>query len=82
MSSAICFNSYQSKILSSGNGLTLYHTILTFTTLKQKAFENIVVGKAENSGNQHFLFFPQCFISSHMKFDFLSHVYFVVCKCL
>ena len=27
MSSAICFNLNQSKILSSGNSLTLYHTI-------------------------------------------------------
>ena len=30
------------------------------TTLKQRAFENIV-GKEENAGNQHFLLFPQCF---------------------
>ena len=32
------------------------------TTLKKKAFEYIV-GKEENAGNQHFLVFPQCFLS-------------------
>ena len=31
------------------------------TTLKMKAFENIV-GKGENAGNQHFPLFPQCFL--------------------
>ena len=30
------------------------------TTLEKKAFENIV-GKGENAGNQHFLFFPAMF---------------------
>ena len=29
--------------------------------LGQKAFENIV-GKGENAGNQHFIFFPQSFL--------------------
>ena len=38
--STICFNSDQSKIFSSGNGLT---------TLRWKAFENIVE-KGENAG--------------------------------
>ena len=31
------------------------------TILTKKAFENIV-GKGENSGNQHFLLYPQCFL--------------------
>ena len=31
-------------------------------TLRKKPFENIV-GKGENAGNQHFLLFPQCFLS-------------------
>ena len=31
------------------------------TSLKKKAFENIV-GKEENAGNKHFLLFPQCFL--------------------
>ena len=26
------------------------------------------MGKGENAGNQHFLFFPQCFQSSHEQF--------------
>ena len=30
-------------------------------TLKKKAYENMV-GKGENTGNQHFLLFPQCFL--------------------
>ena len=32
------------------------------TTLQKMPFENIV-GKEENAGNQHFLLFPQCFLS-------------------
>ena len=32
------------------------------TTLRKKPFENIV-GKGENAGNQHFLLFPQSFLS-------------------
>ena len=45
------------------NALTLNHTIPTFNDLeKKKVFENIV-GKGENAGYQHFLFFPQCFLS-------------------
>ena len=30
-------------------------------SLNEKSFEKIV-GKGENAGNQHFLFFPQCFL--------------------
>ena len=54
MPSAICFNLDQSKILSSGNGLT---------TLGKKPFESIV-GKRENAGNQVtsiFFLFSKCF---------------------
>ena len=40
--------------------LTLYHTMMTFNAVKEKAFENIV-GKEENAGNQHLLF-SQCFL--------------------
>ena len=36
------------------------------TTLKEKLFENIV-GKEENAGNQHFLLFPQSFLSIQKK---------------
>ena len=42
-----------------GKGLTLCHTIPTFTDLKNR-FENIV-GKGENAANQHYVFYPQCF---------------------
>ena len=61
MLSAVCFNLDQSKILSSGNGLTLYQTSRLLTTLRRKALEN-TVGKGENAGNQDFLLFPQCFL--------------------
>ena len=39
--------------------LTLYHTI--------PSFEKKVVGKGENAGNQHFLLFPQCFLSDRRQ---------------
>ena len=58
--SANCFNLDQSKILSSGNGLTVFRTISTLTTLTKKAFENIE-GKGGNAGYHLFLLFSQCF---------------------
>ena len=54
MLSAICFNSDQSKILSSGNVL-LKNMKFVFGRV-----ENIV-GKGENAEYQHFLLFPQMF---------------------
>ena len=57
---ALCFNSNQSKILSSGNGLTFYYTMTTFDAHEEKAFENII-GKGENAGKQQFLLFPIMF---------------------
>ena len=43
--------------------LTLDQTILTWNNPEKKSlFENIV-GKGENAGTQHFLLFPQCFLS-------------------
>ena len=58
MSSAICFNLDQSKILSPGNGLTLYHTIKILDWSKLKPFTDdkiyvtkelkFVLGKEEN----------------------------------
>ena len=61
--SAICFNLDQSKILSSGNGLTSTTQSEVLVTLRDRAFENIV-GKGENAGNQDFfIFFYNVFIS-------------------
>ena len=58
-----------------------YTTTLTFNDPMKKPFEN-TVGKGENAGDQHFLLFPQCFLPfSETKFNFCSHIYFVVCKC-
>ena len=56
MSSAICFNLDQSKILPSGNGLNVAKmTILLFDRAEN------TVGKAENAGYQHFHLFPTMF---------------------
>ena len=38
---------------------TLFQLLMT---LRKEAFENIL-GKGENAGNQHFLFFPKYFLS-------------------
>ena len=79
MSAAICLNLDLSKMLSSGNGLKHHHDVLYqanyqivmdplpmqsqwLMILKWKTLENIV-GKGENAGNQHFGFFPQCFLN-------------------
>ena len=60
-------------------GLTLFHTILCFTTLKKKSFENIVE-QGENAGNRHFLLSPHVFyLFSKQILIFQSHL---VCKCL
>ena len=71
------FLSCQKKIQSFAQELTLYHTVPTFTDLETRSlFENIV-GKGENAGNHysHNVFYP-----SQSKFQFLSRIYFVVCK--
>ena len=60
MSSAICFNLDQSKILSSGNGLKVSaDDKLNVPTIVISAFDRIEnVGRGENAGYQHFLLFP------------------------
>ena len=40
------------------------------TTPRKKTFENIV-GKEENAGNQHFLLFPQCFLTYQRQKSFM-----------
>ena len=65
--------------------LNLFHTIptfkdlgqkrsLVFTTLEENSFENIL-GRRENTGNQHFFLIPQCFLpflntTSNLSFTF------------
>ena len=49
-------------------------------TLKKKAFENNV-GKGGNAVTSFSSFSHNVFLSSDNKFHFLSHIYFVVCKC-
>ena len=43
--------------------------------MKKKPFQNIV-GKGENTGNQHFLLFNP----SQKELLILAYIYFVVCK--
>ena len=50
-----------SSCYASRRSLTLYQPFLLFMTVKQRTFENSV-GKGENAGNQHFLYFQQCFL--------------------
>ena len=78
MSSAICFNLDQSKMLSSSNWLTLYHTMATFDSPKEKAFGNSV-GKGRNADNKHFL--HNVFYPLKNKFKMLSHTETVICNC-
>ena len=54
MSSAICCNLDQSKILSSGNGLSLYWTMTTSGVPKEKSFIETAWKKNQNAGNQLF----------------------------
>ena len=58
--------------------LILYHTIPTFNDPERKKFEKNqnIVGKEENAGNQHFLYFPQCFLLFPKKSSvFESHLF-------
>ena len=55
------------RLFSAKKGLTLYHTISTFNDPKEGGFSK-----------QHF---PKIFsVLSETNFQFLSHIYFVVCK--
>ena len=65
MSSAIRFNLDQTKILSPGNWLEIMYghsrdrsskQSRVLTAVEKKTFENMI-GKLENTGNQHFLLF-------------------------
>ena len=49
----------------SPENFTAQSTVLM--TLKEKAFENIVVNKGENADNKHFLLFLQCFLSNQKQ---------------
>ena len=73
MCCALTYISYPVNILSE----PFTQPSLVLTTLpRRKAFENIV-GNGENAGNQHFLHFPQCFLSVFLdKPNHLSHILF------
>ena len=65
--------------------LNLDNTIQSFGT-PTKAFENIVLKKegekrGRKDGNRYFPLFSQCFLLTSYKLQYLSRVYFVVCKC-
>ena len=61
-----CFTFYQTTFCRFVQIKNIYRvqfnsTTQLLTTLRKKAFENIV-GKGENAGYQPFLLFPQCFL--------------------
>ena len=60
MSSAICFNLDQSKILSSGNGLTHSHTMIPFDAPEKQAFWKHC-GKRRNCSKRAISPFPTVF---------------------
>ena len=57
-----CFRRWKSMFCSFGKNLTLYHTFLIFKDPEEESFKKTLWGKGENASNQHFLFFPQCFL--------------------
>ena len=62
-------------------GSILYHTITTSDVPEKKPLENNV-GKRENTGNKHFLIFPQCCLPYERQiFHVLNNIQFVVRKC-
>ena len=87
MSSAICFNLDQSKILLSGSGLTpAFCTFGSycnfnpfpnkpwfFMCLQYKSFEN-TEGKGEIAHNEQFLLFPQCFLPIWRTFCYFHQI--------
>ena len=40
------------------------------------------MGKGENTGNQHFYLFPQCFLTFLKQFQSFSHISLTVCRVL
>ena len=74
MLSAICLNLDQSKLLLSGNGLTLYSID---THQQQTAFENIVE-KGEIACNEQFLLFPQCFLLNQTISSPFVHIFDII----
>ena len=74
LSSANAFNLDQSENLLCGKELILYHSISNFNI----SFE-IIAGKGENVGNQHFLLFFQDFLPYHNK-EIDGTVYKKYCK--
>ena len=55
---------------------TIYTQSGVLTTLIMEPFEN-TEGKGENAGSQHFLLFPQCFLSNPNQISiFESHLFY------
>ena len=75
MSSAVCFNLDQSKIVLFGNWLTLLLIILRIND-PGKAFE-IIVGKGENAGDHCLSSEPYCLPSE--PYCLPSEPYLLVC---
>ena len=50
------------NLLPDAYDISLQHNSYPLTTLQKEPFENIM-GEGENAANQHFLLFPQCFLT-------------------
>ena len=85
MSSAICFNLDQSEILSSDNGLTIYHTVPSSNDPGKRSHFSLKAlwEKKEMLVTSIFAFSPftlNVFYFSQNKVHFLIHNYDVICK--
>ena len=72
MSSAICFNLDQSKILSSGNGFNQ----------SEGGFSQILCEKAENAGNLNIFLYSQQFLPFCDKFNHINLFDYVIYKVI
>ena len=63
-----------------GKGLNLYPHIVDFNHPRKEALRKHF-GKGEDSGNQHFPLFSQCFPANQRKTcTIMNHIEIVVCK--
>ena len=68
------------KVSLCGNGLTLYHTIPTFNDFETGRLLKTLWEKEKMMVTSIFSFSHNVFYPSQNKLQFLSHIYFIVCK--
>ena len=64
-----------------GEDLNLYHTIQTFKRPWKRRLLKTLWEKEKMLETSIFSFSPNVFYLSQNRFQILSHIYFVVCKC-